>query len=56
MPDYVGGAITLEVVPGPKIPGYIIRKDAAVRLNSAWRWESLGELNEWQAHDRPEAL
>jgi lipopolysaccharide transport system ATP-binding protein len=36
--DHIAGAVTLEIVPGPKTPGYIVLSDAAVRLKSNWNW------------------
>lgn len=36
--DYLPEVIQLEVVPGPKTPGYIVRQDASVRLSSHWNW------------------
>ena len=38
--DYIPAAIETEIVAGPKTPGYILRKDAAVRLASKWSWKS----------------
>jgi lipopolysaccharide transport system ATP-binding protein len=39
--DYIPGAVTLEIVPGPKTPAYIVLKAAAVRLKSNWSWNGL---------------
>jgi lipopolysaccharide transport system ATP-binding protein len=36
--DYIPGAALLDVIPGPKTPASIIRKDAGVRLESRWIW------------------
>ncbi len=36
--DYLPAAAQLEVIPGPKTPGYIVRQDAGVRLPSRWSW------------------
>ena len=41
--DQLAGAVTLEIVPGPKTPGYIVLSDAAVRLKSNWNWNGLAE-------------
>jgi len=41
--DFIPGAVTLEIVPGPKTPGYIVLEDAAVRLKSNWNWNGLAE-------------
>jgi len=40
--DYLPAVAELEVVAGTSTPGYIIRKGAAVRLPSEWRWGSPG--------------
>jgi lipopolysaccharide transport system ATP-binding protein len=37
--DYVPAAVQVEVIPGPKTPGYIVRQDAGVRLPSRWSWD-----------------
>jgi lipopolysaccharide transport system ATP-binding protein len=37
--DYIPSAINLEVIPGPKTPGYIVRKDSGVRLACKWKWK-----------------
>jgi lipopolysaccharide transport system ATP-binding protein len=39
--DYIPGAAVLEVLPGSRTPGYIVRKEAAVRLKSNWNWPGL---------------
>jgi lipopolysaccharide transport system ATP-binding protein len=36
--DYIPALTRLEVVIGPKTPGFIARKDCAVRLPSKWIW------------------
>ena len=36
---YIPSAINLEVIPGPKTPGYIVRKYAGVRLPCKWKWK-----------------
>jgi hypothetical protein len=41
--DYIPGAVTLEIVPGPKTPGYAVLNAAAVRLKSNWSWNGLAE-------------
>jgi len=41
--DYIPGAVTLEIVPGPKTPGYAVLNAAAVRLKSNWIWNGLAE-------------
>lgn len=38
--DYVPAAAQIEIVAGPSTPGFIIRKDAAVRLPSVWSWKN----------------
>jgi lipopolysaccharide transport system ATP-binding protein len=37
--DYLPAVAQIEVIPGPKTPGYIVRQDAGVRLPSRWSWE-----------------
>jgi lipopolysaccharide transport system ATP-binding protein len=37
--DYMPLGVLLDVVPGPTTPGYLIRKDAGVRLASMCRWK-----------------
>jgi lipopolysaccharide transport system ATP-binding protein len=37
--DYVPLGVLLDVVAGPKTPGYLIRKDAGVRLASKCSWK-----------------
>jgi lipopolysaccharide transport system ATP-binding protein len=37
--DYIPSAIRCEIIPGPNTPGYIVRKDAGVRLASKWEWK-----------------
>jgi len=37
--DYLPSAISLEIIPGLNTPGYIIRKDAGVRLACEWKWD-----------------
>jgi lipopolysaccharide transport system ATP-binding protein len=37
--DYIPSAINLEVIPGPKTPGYIVRQEAGVRLACKWKWK-----------------
>jgi lipopolysaccharide transport system ATP-binding protein len=36
--DYVPSAAQIEVIPGPKTPGYIVRQDGGTRLHSRWTW------------------
>jgi lipopolysaccharide transport system ATP-binding protein len=36
--DYIADGVQVEIVPGSQTPGYIVRKDAGVRLNSKWTW------------------
>jgi lipopolysaccharide transport system ATP-binding protein len=36
--DYIPSGLLLEIIPGPKTPGYLIQKDAGVRLPSRWAW------------------
>jgi len=36
--DYLPGATQIEVIPGPDTPGYIVRQNAGVRLQSSWCW------------------
>ena len=36
--DYIPARTLLDVVPGYATPGYIVRKDAGVRLRSKWIW------------------
>jgi lipopolysaccharide transport system ATP-binding protein len=38
--DYVPSAAQIEIIPGAKTPGYIVRQDAGVRLHSRWTWPS----------------
>jgi lipopolysaccharide transport system ATP-binding protein len=42
--DYLSACLQVEVVSGPKTPGYIVRKRAGVRLASNWSWESAKQL------------
>jgi lipopolysaccharide transport system ATP-binding protein len=37
--DYMPLGVLLDVVPGPKTPGYLIRKDAGVRLACKCSWK-----------------
>jgi lipopolysaccharide transport system ATP-binding protein len=37
--DYLPSAISLEIIPGLNTPGYIIRKDAGVRLAPECKWD-----------------
>jgi lipopolysaccharide transport system ATP-binding protein len=37
--DYLPSAIGLEIIPGLNTPGYIVNKDAGVRLASEWKWD-----------------
>jgi Wzt C-terminal domain len=36
--DYIPARVWLEVVPGPRTPTSIIRKDGGVRLEGKWVW------------------
>jgi lipopolysaccharide transport system ATP-binding protein len=36
--DYVPGCVRAEVIAGPGTPGFILRKNGAVRLRSNWNW------------------
>jgi lipopolysaccharide transport system ATP-binding protein len=36
--DFTPGATQLEVIAGPKTPGFIIKRGAGVRLASRWNW------------------
>jgi len=36
--DYLPAVAQIEVVPGPKTPGCIVRQDAGVRFESRWAW------------------
>lgn len=36
--DYLPGVSQIEIVMGPKTPGYIVRQAAGVRLESEWTW------------------
>lgn len=38
--DFVGACAEVEVIVGPKTPGYIARKGAGVRLTGEWSWEA----------------
>jgi lipopolysaccharide transport system ATP-binding protein len=38
--DYLPALSQIEVISGPKTPGYIVRNDAGVRLESHWVWNS----------------
>jgi hypothetical protein len=40
--DYLPSAAQIEIIPGPKTPGYIVRQDAGIRLFSSCSW-SLNE-------------
>jgi lipopolysaccharide transport system ATP-binding protein len=37
--DYLPGCIQIEVIAGPRTPGYIVRKGAGIRLPSDWSWD-----------------
>jgi lipopolysaccharide transport system ATP-binding protein len=37
--DYLPAVAQIEVVPGPKTPGCIVRQDAGVRFASHWQWD-----------------
>jgi lipopolysaccharide transport system ATP-binding protein len=37
--DYLPGVANVEVIPGPKTPGCIVRQDAGVRCESRCSWE-----------------
>jgi lipopolysaccharide transport system ATP-binding protein len=37
--DYIANGVVLEVVPGPKTPGYIVSRGAGIRLRSEWVWK-----------------
>ena len=39
--DYVPGSAFIEIIAGPNTPGYIVQKNAAVRLSSNWTWQNL---------------
>jgi len=41
MLDYVLQAAQIEVVPGPKTPGFIVARNVGVRLPSVWTWLNL---------------
>ncbi len=41
--DFLPGCAQLEVISGPKTPGYLVRKGAAVRLASDWSWQFTGQ-------------
>jgi lipopolysaccharide transport system ATP-binding protein len=36
--DYLPAVAQVEIIPGPKTPGSIIRQDAGVRFQSSWFW------------------
>ena len=36
--DYLPAVAQIEVIPGPKTPGCIVRQDAGVRFPSHWSW------------------
>src|SRR5262249_51732198 len=36
--DYVTADAPIEIIAGPTTPGYIMRKNAGVRLSSKWTW------------------
>jgi hypothetical protein len=42
--DYIAEAVQLEIIAGPKTPGFIVRKDAGVRLESNWTWLTEEEM------------
>ena len=39
--EYIPASTQVEIIAGPKTPGYIVRKDAGVRLASKWTWQHL---------------
>jgi lipopolysaccharide transport system ATP-binding protein len=43
--DYIPALTRLEVVIGPKTPGFIVGQDCAVRLPSKWTWHSYKTAN-----------
>ncbi len=36
--DYIPACTQMEVISGPRTPGYIVQRGAGVRLKSEWRW------------------
>jgi lipopolysaccharide transport system ATP-binding protein len=53
--DYLGGSAQLEVIAGPHTPGYLVRKDAGVRLESKWSWNELQQSRSLSSKVNPEA-
>jgi len=47
--DYIPAAAQIEVMPGPRTPTSIIRKNPAVRLKSNWKWQHLNREPREQA-------
>jgi lipopolysaccharide transport system ATP-binding protein len=40
--DYIPSALQLEVLAGPRTPGFVAVRSTGVRLNSRWRWNLEG--------------
>jgi lipopolysaccharide transport system ATP-binding protein len=49
--DFIPSALQLEVLPGPKTPAFIARRDSGVRLKSRWEWD-LEDLESSLSKDR----
>jgi lipopolysaccharide transport system ATP-binding protein len=47
--DYLPSIAQIAIIPGPTTPGYIVRQDAGVRLQSIWSWFE-PEVNKPVAH------
>jgi lipopolysaccharide transport system ATP-binding protein len=41
--DYLAAVAQVEIVAGPKTPGYLMRGSAGVRLAGHWTWQGLNE-------------
>jgi lipopolysaccharide transport system ATP-binding protein len=39
--DYLPAVAQIEVIPGPKTPGCIVRQDAGVRFPGEWSWHEM---------------
>jgi len=51
--DYIPGAAQMEIIPGPKTPGHIVRQDAGTRLESGWSWAATsGDASSRAGQDR----
>jgi hypothetical protein len=39
--DYISGSVQLEIVAGPNTSGFLVQKNAGVRLPGKWRWDTV---------------